>query len=101
MAFYPGKYRPAPLLAGGSREFAPYLECCQEPKALVDWPDKEKVSRPEGYFSIYDTRGEAQADPAAPAVLAPIQEKAVVSERKGFPPCAATHSGRKIILFLA
>ena len=55
----------------------PNMSYYKNPEAVVNWFDKEEISRPEGYFSIYDTMGEVQANPAAAAVLAPIQEKAV------------------------
>ena len=55
----------------------PNMSYCKNPEAVVNWFDKEEISQPEGYFSIYDTMGEVQANPAAAAVLAPIQEKAV------------------------
>lgn len=51
----------------------------KNPEAVVNWFDKEEISQPEGYFSIYDTMGEVQANPAAAAVLAPIQEKATAA----------------------
>ena len=57
----------------------PNMSYCKNPEAVVNWFDKEEISRPEGYFSIYDTMGEVQANPAAAAVLAPIQEKAVAA----------------------
>ena len=57
----------------------PNMRYCKNPEAVVNWFDKEEISRPEGYFSIYDTMGEVQANPAAAAVLAPIQEKAAAA----------------------
>lgn len=57
----------------------PNMSYYKNPEAVVNWFDKEEISRPEGYFSIYDTMGEVQANPAAAAVLAPIQEKAVAA----------------------
>ena len=57
----------------------PNMRYCKNPEAVVNWFDKEEVSRPEGYFSIYDTMGEVQANSAAAAVLAPIQEKAMAA----------------------
>lgn len=57
----------------------PNMSYCKDPEAVVNWFDKEEFPRPEGYFSIYDTMGKVQADPAAAAVLAPIQEKAVAA----------------------
>lgn len=57
----------------------PNMSYCKNPEAVVNWFDKEEVSRPEGYFSIYDAMGDVQANPTAAAVLAPIQEKAVAA----------------------
>ena len=57
----------------------PNMSYYKNPEAVVNWFNKEEISRPEGYFSIYDTMGEVQANPAAAAVLAPIQEKAVAA----------------------
>ena len=57
----------------------PNMSYCKNPEAVVNWFDKEEISQPEGYFSIYDTMGEVQANPAAAAVLAPIQEKAMAA----------------------
>ncbi len=49
----------------------------KNPEQVVNWFDKDEMTQPAGYFSIYNTMGEVQANPAAAAILAPFQKKAM------------------------
>ncbi len=49
----------------------------KNPEQVVNWFDKDEMTQPAGYFSIYNTMGEVTANPAAAAVLAPFQKKAM------------------------
>ncbi len=49
----------------------------KNPEQVVNWFDKDDVNQPVGYFSIYNTMGEINANPEAAAVMAPLQQRAI------------------------
>ncbi len=53
------------------------LSYYKNPEQVVNWFDKAEMTQPAGYFSIYNTMGEVTANPAAAAILAPVQKKAM------------------------
>ena len=51
----------------------------KNPEQVVNWFDKDEMTQPAGFFSIYNTMGEVTANPEAAAIMAPVQARAIAA----------------------